>query len=472
MSSPPPLSISIHAMGGQGGGVLAGWLAEIAGQCGWLAQTTSVPGVAQRTGATVYYVELFPKPAPGQPEPVLALMPSPGHVDLVVASELMEAGRAINRGLVTPDVTTLVMSTHRQYAISEKSGMGDDRLPDRPVLDAAQDAARVVVAGDMAAAAQANHCLISAPLLGAIAASGALPFPRDAYEEAIRASGIAAKANLAGFAAGFEGVNLSEVKAAPALEDALQTLLELGERRLLDYQDQAYAALYRQRVQSVADLDGGDQALSREVARGLALWMSFEDAIRVADLKIRAERFARVREEARARPDQILHIYEFLHPRVEEVCDLLPKAIGAWALSTGWARAWLERLFAKGRQVPTSKLRGFLLLSALAGLRPWRRNSLRYALETEKIEAWLTKIRDLAKRDPALALELARCQQLIKGYGDTYARGWRNYSTLFALIDQVDSAALAELRQAALADDQGRALAQALQQRQLIQSAA
>src|SRR5258708_7001582 len=135
MSPSGLLCISVHAMGGQGGGVLAGWLADVAGRCGWLAQTTSVPGVAQRTGATVYYLGLFPRPARGGREPVLALMPSPGHVDLVVASELMEAGRAINRGLVTPDLTTLVMSPHRQYAISEKSGMGDGRLPDRPVLD-------------------------------------------------------------------------------------------------------------------------------------------------------------------------------------------------------------------------------------------------------------------------------------------------------------------------------------------------
>ena len=78
---------------------------------GYLAQTTSVPGVAQRTGATIYYVELFPQ-AQAQADgaaPVLALMPLPGDVDIVLASELMEAGRAVQRGLVTPERTTALL---------------------------------------------------------------------------------------------------------------------------------------------------------------------------------------------------------------------------------------------------------------------------------------------------------------------------------------------------------------------------
>jgi NAD-dependent dihydropyrimidine dehydrogenase PreA subunit len=58
--SPSP----ILAMGGEGGGVLADWIVDLGEHNGgYLAQTTSVPGVAQRTGATIYYVELFPKAA-------------------------------------------------------------------------------------------------------------------------------------------------------------------------------------------------------------------------------------------------------------------------------------------------------------------------------------------------------------------------------------------------------------------------
>ena len=56
-----PITIAILAMGGEGGGVLAEWIVDVAEHAGYIAQMTSVPGVAQRTGATNYYVELFPK---------------------------------------------------------------------------------------------------------------------------------------------------------------------------------------------------------------------------------------------------------------------------------------------------------------------------------------------------------------------------------------------------------------------------
>ena len=60
MSERRPIKISINALGGQGGGVLANWIVKVAESAGYIAQLTSVPGVAQRTGATIYYVELFP----------------------------------------------------------------------------------------------------------------------------------------------------------------------------------------------------------------------------------------------------------------------------------------------------------------------------------------------------------------------------------------------------------------------------
>ncbi len=124
-----PITIAVLALGGEGGGVLADWIVDLAQHGGYLAQTTSVPGVAQRTGATIYYVELFPKiaaQAAGR-EPVLALLPMPGDVDVVLASELMEAARAVERGFVTPDKTLLVASTHRVFAMTEK-----DRARRRP----------------------------------------------------------------------------------------------------------------------------------------------------------------------------------------------------------------------------------------------------------------------------------------------------------------------------------------------------
>jgi len=123
LATTKPLSIAILAMGGQGGGVLTDWIVALAEEQGFAAQSTSVPGVAQRTGATIYYVEMLP-PRDGV-APILSLMPTPGDVDLVIAAEMMEAGRSILRGLVTPDKTVMIASTHRSFAVSEKEAPGD-----------------------------------------------------------------------------------------------------------------------------------------------------------------------------------------------------------------------------------------------------------------------------------------------------------------------------------------------------------
>src|ERR1051325_856766 len=203
---PRPITIAILGMGGEGGGVLSDWLVAVAEHGAHLAQVTSVPGVAQRTGATVYYLELFAEKdtkAAGR-DPVLSLMPVPGDIDLVVASELMEAGRAIERGLVTPERTTLIASTHRVYAMTEKIAPEDGRVDAGRLTEACRVAANRFIGADMAALAEASGSVISAALFGAIAGAEVLPFPRAAFEAAVRRSGVGVKQSLAAFAAGYE----------------------------------------------------------------------------------------------------------------------------------------------------------------------------------------------------------------------------------------------------------------------------
>src|SRR5437588_2092732 len=187
-----PITIAVVALGGEGGGVLADWIVDLAEHAGYLAQATSVPGVAQRTGATIYYVELFPKSAAQAAgrDPVLALMPMPGDVDVVLASELMEAGRAVERGFVTPDKTLLIASTHRVFAMTERIALADGRVDSAALFAACRDAARQFIAFDMAALADATGSVLSAVLLGALAGASALPFPRGAFEAAIRRAGV------------------------------------------------------------------------------------------------------------------------------------------------------------------------------------------------------------------------------------------------------------------------------------------
>src|SRR5215469_16049853 len=182
-----PICVAVLAMGGQGGGVLSDWIVELAESQGWHAQSTSVPGVAQRTGATLYYVEMLP-PKAGR-APILSLMPAQGEVDIVIAAELMEAGRSILRGLVTPDRTTLIASTHRLYAVAEKEKPGDAIADPNVVMEAADVAARRIIAFDMEALAAAHGSVISACMFGALAASRTLPFAPDSFEAVIRAGG-------------------------------------------------------------------------------------------------------------------------------------------------------------------------------------------------------------------------------------------------------------------------------------------
>ena len=117
-------------MGGEGGGVLADWIIDLAETQPLHRAAHLGAGVAQRTGATIYYLEIYPRAGINDAahEPVLALMPVPGDVDIVIASELMEAGRAIQRGLITPDRTTLIASTNRVFSMTEKVAMADGRV--------------------------------------------------------------------------------------------------------------------------------------------------------------------------------------------------------------------------------------------------------------------------------------------------------------------------------------------------------
>lgn len=492
-----PIKIAILAMGGEGGGVLADWIVDLGEANGWFAQTTSVPGVAQRTGATVYYVELFPgADVPDMRAPVLAQAPLPGDLDIVLASELMEAGRAVQRGFVTPHNTTLVTSTHRVYSIAEKSAMGDGRVDSAALLRQTRRAAKRMISFDMAEVAERSGSVISAVLFGALSGTGVLPFSRKQFEETIERGGVGVKPSLKAFDAGHAEARRTEtgdasIKPAPVLSAALDAqpshpvvarlvararqypadvpgIAIEGIRRLVDYQDPEYARLYLERLDALAAAPGGSDAeLLSETARHLALWMSYEDTIRVADLKTRASRFDRVRGEVDSKDNQVLAIEEFMHPRLEEICETLPARLGRWLARPNWAHRLVGRFTQQGRIIRTSSLGGFLMLYSLGRWRRWRRVTLRYALETERIEAWLKRVRALAAIDPALALETAQCQRLVKGYSDTHARGLRNYETLMAVIDRhartLAPATLRELRAAALADEHGHKLRECLQ---------
>lgn len=470
-----PISIAIAALGGQGSGVLSKWIVGLAEANGYLAQSTSVPGVAQRTGATIYSIELFPENAIEENAvPVLALMPVPGDVDICIAAELMEAGRAAARGLVSPGLTTLIASDHRVYGITEKEALGDGRLDEGDVRDTLVSSARQTVMFDMNRAAEETGSVISAVQFGALAASDALPLAREAFEEVIRRSGLAVESNLAGFDLGFTRATseYQDTSARPAaLPGDAQETAQLGAQRLVDFQDGAYADLYHERLREIAATapanDPRADDLMNETARYLALWMSYEDIIRVADLKSRSARFADIGEEVRAAPGQIWYAHEYFHPRLEEISDILPPFLGRWLASSKIARTIFGPMFRKGRVIRTGTLSGFMILRVLAGLRRWRPRSLRFQRESTAIEAWLARIKALAATNVPLATEVATCARLLKGYGDTHASGTANFNRIMEFVDDNNAGDASEvnltekvrqLRDAALADDEGETL--------------
>jgi len=477
------------------------WLALAARAAGYFVQATSVPGVAQRTGATIYYMEFFPRSdAPEGREPVMALMPNPGDVDVVVASEWMEAGRAINRGLVTKDRTTLIASTHRDYTIGEKIALGDGRASSRELFEVADAAAKKLIGFDMVEVAEASGGRISAVILGSIAGAGVFPWAIENYLHAIEESGIGVDASLAAFEAGRQAVLEASARplTAAAWPDSrgaidssdyridalsaplrqrietrfpasLRELLGMAAARLADYQDDAYANLYLDRVEKIVNLDSvnaGDPKLTGAAARSLGLWMSFEDVMRVAQVKTRRGRAERIRREVKAQPGELVQVREFVKPRVEEICGTLPAGLGRRLMASPRAHRTLSR-FTSGRRISTSTISGFALLRGVAALRRFRRASLRYEIENQRIETWLQQIAEIAPVNHALAVELAECQTLVKGYGDTHERGWASFSRISALArgligDPQGASSLRSLREAALADDSGAQLERAI----------
>lgn len=497
MSTQRPITLLIAALGGDGGGVLTNWIVTAAEEVGYPVQSTSIPGVAQRTGATTYYIEIFPVLARdlGGKRPVLALTPGVGDIDVAVASELLEAGRAVASGFVTPARTHVIASLSRFYAMDEKIAMADGRFDSDKLIKIINDHARDALLFDMEQLAGKAGSIISAVMLGAIAGSGRLPVTAEQLEAAIRADGKSVETNLRGFRAGLEAARAGKslaAQSAPPKKNATVTLASLeqevtrtlpevahhfaieGVRRLTAYQSATYAKLFLDRLAAVAaadELSGAQGKLLKETARHLAIRMSYEDVVRVAQAKIAPDRMRRIaREELRAK-DEPYSVHDFLKPGIEELCQLLPSFLARPIIRLSERRGWLGKVHF-GMEINSTSVSGylrFLFLAKLRGIRPFGH---RYAQEQAQIESWLALILEAAQCSPAFALEVVECAKLIKGYGDTYARGLSNYQRIEARVMRPALAgripperavdAVAAARTAALVDPDGESLARCL----------
>ncbi len=506
-----PICILVCALGGEGGGVLAEWLYSVAVRAGHAAQSTSIPGVAQRTGATTYYIEIqrtLADPTHTR-TPVFSLNPVPGAIDLLVSSELLETARQVATGMADASRTHIISSSARALTVMEKVNQGDGRLDDAGLLALLQRHAHTIDVLDLTALARDSGTAISAVMLGAIAACGVLPMAREHYEATIRAGGRGVQASLRGFALAYKALGTRQAQRR-ALDAAVQAALApppepdlraLARQRLREYQDEAYVGLYDQRMARVeaaereaprpqsgaacvstpAPTPAPSPALASvqpqrsgpiaaEATRWLALWMAFDDIVRVAALKVASSRMKRVRAEVGATDDEVVKLFDHFKPGVAEFASLLPTGLAART------HAWDRRRVARGRepwawplQLGTHTVAGVLALRALAGLKRFRRLGSRYAEEQALIERWLAALQRGSREHADLGLEIARCGRLIKGYGATHQRGRDNLVHIidhlaFAKGDAPTRAATVHAaREAALADDAGLAFDKLLQ---------
>lgn len=501
-----PITLLICALGGEGGGVLTEWLVDIALASGYAAQSTSIPGVAQRTGATTYYLEVFPVPLAelkGK-RPVFSLNPVPGALDGLVSSELLETARQIGNGMSSPQRTMVISSSNRTFTTAERMEPGDGRTDSAPLLDVLRTQSRSAQVFDMGEMAKDCGTIVSAVMLGAIAGSGLFPFPRKAYESVIQHGGKGAEASLRGFDRAFKQVNTQREQAAmvtsllsdqelvaPAPKGLgadlarifpaqVHDMLALGHARMLEYQDRTYADLYVQRLQQVlaaeqqadpASTQG--YATTREMARWLALWMAFDDIVRVADLKSSASRWQRVSGEVKAGSDDLLQVYDHFKPGAPEFAALLPAGLAARV--TRWDRARVAKgktSWAMPLKIGTHSVFGMLSLRLLAKLKWLRVRGSRFATEQALITQWLAGVVQGTQQHWQLGHEIALCGRLIKGYGSTNERGKDNLmhvlehlaaGATFASND-LRAVAIAAARSAALQDEAGKALDQTLVQ--------
>jgi indolepyruvate ferredoxin oxidoreductase, beta subunit len=508
-----PITLLICALGGEGGGVLTEWLVDTARHAGYACQSTSIPGVAQRTGATTYYVEVFPIPLAqlqGR-RPVFSLNPVPGALDAIVSSELLETARQVGSGMSSPERTLVITSSGRTLTTQERMQLGDGRSDSVHLINVVKAFSREHHVFDMGALAKDAGTVVSAVMLGAIAGSGLFPFEREDYENVVRAGGgKAAEASLRGFARAFEMVRGTKdhhpgldpgsmlarqdgLRVKPAMTTLsaaatdfsplkdfppqVQEMLALGHARMLEYQGASYADLYLQRLRDVlaaeraADPSGAHGfETTREMARWLALWMAFDDIIRVADLKSRATRWQRVKGEVKAGDGDLVRVYDYFKPGAPEFAALLPPRLAERVLQ------WERKRIAAGMlpwalplEIGTHSVTGMVGLRTLAAMKWLRVRGSRYANEQAMIAKWLAGVIEGSRRDWQLGHEIALCGRLIKGYGATNERGKEN---LLHVLDHLAhgplaaaaAQAIAAAREAALADDAGKALDATLEQ--------
>jgi hypothetical protein len=241
--------------------------------------------------------------------------------------------------------------------------------------------------------------------------------------------------------------NLPEA-VVPVASDAIHLLTE--------YQGTPYARLYVYRLRRFIGKAGVDEAMLGEIARLMAMRMSYEDTIRIAQQKL---------IELETDPDtpRADDIRKF---RLDELIDVLPALIAQPLLDFVTWRGWVHRQVSI--HFNNKSWLGIRRLKLEASLRRWRRYSIRYSKERLWVERWLHMIDRALTRQPAAAREVMQTATMVQGYGDSYRYGLADWHAIIdglakptfdGVLNLPDLAgAIAEARAAALPDPRQAAL--------------
>lgn len=247
------------------------------------------------------------------------------------------------------------------------------------------------------------------------------------------------------------------------LPDGVAAVVSEGIHRLTDYQGASYARLYVDRLQRFVGRRDVDDATVGEIARLMAMRMSYEDPIRIAQLKLAETGTGNTPAQA---ADDVRKL------RLDELVGALPAVVAEPVLDIferlGWTHKQVSVRFS------TTSRWGVRRLKIEASLRRWRLFSVRYAEERVWVERWLHMIGRCLAKQPKATSEIVQTATMVQGYGDAYRQGLADWH---AIIDDLAKAtfdgalpladlagAVAEARAAAMPDPRQAALKRTIAQ--------
>lgn len=446
------MKILIPSIGGLGVGVFAEWLSAAAIIEGLQPNVLNLPGVSQRTGRTLSYMEISNVDTSFSP------FPEKGKLDLIISQEFLELLRILKEGYGGKNCNILG-TTYRYYTTHEKLSLKQDAYTYENFRDLIEvnSKGHIVVDIHKMGISDFNN----AHLLGLLCASEYLPIlRRESYQKAIGTVGIDPERNLRDFITAYELLkkpkeldvekpkengfyNLAHGYVTESIEklesaygkDVKDVLVE-AVKQLIGYQDANYAELYIIRVndlylylrETIGEAKNGDELIIREFAKVLAVRMMYEDIIRVAEKKVSKERFERIKKLYKIQDRNVFWVKDFFRPELDELYGVLPNPLGKV----------LDSVLSKHKiswktEILTNHISGFLLLQGMSKLRLLRRRSFRFAKENALIEKYIEHVKRCLIHGLDCALLAAKGGAIVRGYGDVrkeMMKKWGEFSNL------------------------------------------